>query len=76
MSIGITKPFIYEQADQIIRDAQNDARRAVDELNKEEFEVRRRLEEIKRLTRFKEIEIHLLIIVNLLKLFGIKNTMD
>lgn len=42
------KSMAQKQADQIIRDAQNDARRAVDELNKEEFEVRRRLEEIKR----------------------------
>ena len=37
-----------KQADQIIRDAQNEARRSVDELNKEEFEVRRRLEDLKR----------------------------
>ena len=42
------KSMAQKQADQIIRDAQNEARRAVDELNKEEFEIRRRLEELKR----------------------------
>ena len=42
------KSMAQKQADQIIRDAQNDARRAVDELNKEEFEIRRRLEDLKR----------------------------
>ena len=33
------KSMAQKQADQIIRDAQNDARKAVDELNKEEFEI-------------------------------------
>ena len=42
------KSMAQKQADQIIRDAQNDARKAVDELNKEEFEIRRRLEDLKR----------------------------
>ena len=42
------KSMAQKQADQIIRDAQNEARRAVDELNKEEFEIRRRLEDLKR----------------------------
>ena len=42
------KSMAQKQADQIIRDAQNEARRSVDELNKEEFEVRRRLEDLKR----------------------------
>ena len=42
------KSMAQKQADQIIRYAQNDARKAVDELNKEEFEIRRRLEDLKR----------------------------
>lgn len=42
------KSMAQKQADQIIRDAQNDARKAVDELNKEEFEIRRRLEDLRR----------------------------
>ena len=42
------KSMAQIQADQITRDAQNDARKAVDELNKEEFEIRRRLEDLKR----------------------------
>lgn len=42
------KSMAQKQADQIIRDAQNEARRSVDELNKEEFEIRRRLEDLKR----------------------------
>ena len=42
------KSMAQNQADHIIRDAQNDARKAVDELNKEEFEIRRRLEDLKR----------------------------
>ena len=43
-----TLVMAQKQADQIIRDAQNDARKAVDELNKEEFEIRRRLEDLRR----------------------------
>ena len=42
------KSMAQKQADQIIRDAQNDARKAVDEFNKEEFEIRRRLEDLRR----------------------------
>ena len=42
------KSMAQKQADQIIRDAPNDARKAVDELNKEEFEIRRRLEDLRR----------------------------
>ncbi len=36
------------RADQIIRDAQSEARRATDEITKEEFEIRKRTEELKR----------------------------
>ncbi len=42
------KNMAQKQADQIIKDAQNEARRNVDELNKEEFEIKRRLEDLKR----------------------------
>lgn len=42
------KNMAHKQADQIIKDAQGEARRSVDELSKEEFEVKRRLEDIKR----------------------------
>ena len=42
------KSAAQKQAEQIIRDAQGEARKSVDELNKQEFEVRRRLEDLKR----------------------------
>ncbi len=42
------KNMAHKQADQIIRDAQGEARRSIDELNKEEFDVKRRLEDVKR----------------------------
>ena len=42
------KNMAQKQADQIIKDAQSEARRNVDELNKEEFEIKRRLEDLKR----------------------------
>ena len=36
------------RADQIVRDAQSEARRATEEISKEEFEIRKRTEELKR----------------------------
>ena len=36
------------RAEQIIRDAQSEARKATEEITKEEFEIRRRTEELKR----------------------------
>ena len=36
------------RAEQIIRDAQSEARRATDEITKDEFEIRKRTEELKR----------------------------
>ena len=36
------------RAEQIIRDAQNEARKATESISKEEFEIRRRTEELKR----------------------------
>jgi len=42
------KTNAQSRADQIIRDAQSEARRATDEITKEEFEIRKRTEELKR----------------------------
>ncbi len=42
------KTMAQKQADQLIINAQNDARKAVENLAKEEFEIRRRTEELKR----------------------------
>ena len=36
------------RAEQIIREAQSEARKATEEITKEEFEIRRRTEELKR----------------------------
>ena len=42
------KAMAQKQADQLIRDAQAEARHAVEGITKEEFEIRRRTEELKR----------------------------
>ena len=42
------KSMAQKQADQIIRDAQSEARNAVEGIVKEEFEIRKRTEELKR----------------------------
>ena len=42
------KETAQKQAEQIIRDAQSEARRAVDGVTKEEFDIRKRTEELKR----------------------------
>lgn len=42
------KSMAQKQADQIIRDAQSQARQAVDGITKEEYEIRKRTEELKR----------------------------
>ena len=42
------KETAQKQAEQIIRDAQSEARRAVDGVTKEEFEIRKKSEELKR----------------------------
>ena len=42
------KSMAQKQADQIIRDAQSEARHAVEGIVKEEFEIRKRTEELKR----------------------------
>lgn len=42
------KSTAQSRADQIIRDAQSEAKRATEEITKEEFEIRKRTEELKR----------------------------
>lgn len=42
------KSMAQKQADQIIRDAQSDARRSVDDLNKQEYEMTKKIEEMKK----------------------------
>lgn len=42
------KSAAQKQAEQIIRDAQSEARRAVEGVSKEEFEIKKRTEELKR----------------------------
>lgn len=42
------KSNAQSRAEQIIRDAQSEARRATEEITKEEFEIRKRTEELKR----------------------------
>lgn len=42
------KSMAQKQAEQIIRDAQADARRSVDDLNKQEYEVTKKIEEMKK----------------------------
>ena len=42
------KTNAQNHAEQIIRDAQSEARRATEEITKEEFEIRKRTEELKR----------------------------
>ena len=42
------KANAQSRAEQIIRDAQSEARRATEEITKEEFEIRKRTEELKR----------------------------
>ena len=42
------KSMAQKQADQIIRDAQSEARKAVEGITKDEFEIRKRTEELKR----------------------------
>ena len=42
------KTTAEKQAEQIIRDAQSEARRSVDELNKQEYEVTKKIEDMKK----------------------------
>lgn len=42
------KTAAQKQADQIIRDAQSEARRSVDDLNREQYEITKKIEEMKK----------------------------
>lgn len=42
------KSMAQKQADQIIRDAQSEARRSVDDLNQQQYEITRKIEEMKK----------------------------
>ena len=42
------KSMAQKQADQIIRDAQSEARRSVDDLNHQQYEITRKIEEMKK----------------------------
>ncbi|MCX4303917.1 MAG: DivIVA domain-containing protein [Clostridia bacterium] len=42
------KKAAQQQADQIIRDAQSEARRSVDDLNRQQFEITKKTEELKK----------------------------
>lgn len=42
------KSMAQKQAEQIIRDAQSEARRSVDDLNQQEYEVTKKIEEMKK----------------------------
>lgn len=42
------KKAAQQQADQIIRDAQSEARRSVDDLNRQQFEITKRTEELRK----------------------------
>lgn len=42
------KSMAQKQAEQIIRDAQSEARRSVDDLNKQEFEITKKIEDMKK----------------------------
>ena len=50
------KSMAQKQADQIIRDAQSDARRSVDDLNKQQYEMTKKIEEMKK--QFEVYNIH------------------
>lgn len=42
------KAMAQKRADEIVKDAQSEARRSVDELNKDEFDITRRTEDLKK----------------------------
>lgn len=42
------KSMAQKQADQIIREAQSEARRSVDDLNKQQYEITKKIEEMKK----------------------------
>ena len=59
------KTTAEKQAEQIIRDAQSEARRSVDELNKQEYEVTKKIEEMKKSFEVSKAQMEALLIAQL-----------
>lgn len=59
------KANAQSRADQIIRDAQSEAKRATETISKEEFEIRKRTEELKRQFRVYKAKMEALLISQL-----------
>ena len=59
------KTTAEKQAEQIIRDAQSEARRSVDELNKEEYEVTKKIEDMKKSFEVTKAKMEALLIAQL-----------
>ena len=59
------KTTAEKQAEQIIRDAQSEARRSVDELNKQEYEVTKKIEDMKKSFEVKKAKMEALLIAQL-----------
>ncbi len=59
------KGTAQKQAEQIIRDAQTEARRSVDELNKQEYEVTKKIEEMKKSFEVTKAKMEALLIAQL-----------
>ena len=62
---GDIKNTAQKQAEQIIRDAQTEARRSVDELNKQEYEVTKKIEEMKKSFEVTKAKMEALLIAKL-----------
>ena len=62
---GDIKNTAQKQAEQIIRDAQTEARRSVDELNKQEYEVTKKIEEMKKSVEVTKAKMEALLIAQL-----------
>ena len=62
---GDIKNTAQKQAEQIIRDAQTEARRSVDELNKQEYEVTKKIEEMEKSFEVTKAKMEALLIAQL-----------
>ena len=62
---GDIKNTAQKQAEQIIRDAQTEARRSVDEINKQEYEVTKKIEEMKKTFEVTKAKMEALLIAQL-----------
>ena len=62
---GDIKNTAQKQEEQIIRDAQTEARRSVDELNKQEYEVTKKIEEMKKSFEVTKAKMEALLIAQL-----------